>query len=281
MTRLCVLGGSGLIGSHVVHAAQAAGLEVMAPDRRSVDLSDRAAIERLVAAGRPDVIINAAGFTAVDAAEDAPEVVRAANVIGPTVLAETAQRAGAWLVQYSTDFVFGDDAPGERDEADPVSPVGVYASSKAEGERAVLAADPSALVARVGNVYGIGGRNFAAKLRGLLLARTPVGLDRERRMSPTTALAIARQTLALLPHHPCGIAHMTCHGEATWAAFGRTMAAALGLQAPPIEEKTSAALATRVHRPSVVLAKHSLARWGLDRMPDWPEAMQEYLRQTR
>ncbi len=72
MTRLCVLGGSGLIGSHVVHAAQAAGFEVTAPARRTGDLSDRAALERLVAAGRPDVIINAAGFTAVDAAEDAP-----------------------------------------------------------------------------------------------------------------------------------------------------------------------------------------------------------------
>ena len=277
MTRVLVLGGAGLVGSHVVGAATAAVLEVIAPDRRALDLCAPASIERAVAEARPDAIVNAAAFTAVDAAEDAPGLVHATNVTGPGALAETARRQGAWLVHYSTDFVFGDDAPGQRDEADPVSPVGVYAESKAAGERAVLAANPAALVARVGNVYGSGGRNFAARLHALLLARTPLVLDRERRMSPTAALAIAQQTLALLPHHPCGIAHMTCHGDATWAVFGRAMAAELGVEAPAIEERPSAALATRVHRPSVVLAKHALARWGLDRMPDWRAAMRQYL----
>ncbi len=280
MTRILVLGGTGLVGSHVVRAAQAAGHEVIAPGHEEVDLGDGAAIERAVAASRADVIINAAAFTAVDAAEDAPEAVRASNVTGPVALAEAARRQGhgAWLVHYSTDFVFGDGAPGERDESEPVSPVGVYAQSKAEGERALLAADPAALVARVGNVYGVSGRNFAARMPALLEARTPLVLDRERRMSPTTALAIARQTLALLPHRPAGIAHMTCHGEATWAVFGRALAAAMGIEASPIEERSTAELATRVPRPSVVLAKNALARWGLDRMPEWREGMREFLR---
>lgn len=268
-----MLGARGLVGSHVARASRGAGLEVVALDRAACDITDAIAIARALDAVQPDAIVNAAAFTAVDAAEDQVDASYAANVRAPALLAEAARRRGAWLLHYSTDFVYGDDRPGERDETEPPTPRGVYACHKAEGERAVLDTHPGAAVARVGNVWGEGGRNLAARLRGLLEARTPLRLDRERRCTPTSATAIAAQTLALLPERPGGILHMTCEGETTWYGFAVAMAAGLGLADPAIEPVASAELAMRVPRPSVVLAKNALRRLGLHRMPHWHEAL--------
>jgi dTDP-4-dehydrorhamnose reductase len=154
----------------------------------------------------------------------------------------------------------------------------VYATSKADGEVRVLAAAPRAAVARVGNVYGRGGRNFAARMRELLLAGQPLRVDCERRMSPTSARAIAAQTVALLAERPAGILHMTCAGDGTWFEFATALAAALGLGGARIEATPGAELKYRVHRPSVVLANNALARIGLDRMPPWREALADYVR---
>lgn len=190
------------------------------------DLADPEGLARTVAAVRPDAIVNAGAYTAVDQAESEPQAARAVNAIGPGALAEAAERCGAALVHYSTDYVF--DGSGQRawTEADATGPLNVYGATKLEGERRIAAACSRHLVLRTSWVYGRHGRNFIRTLLALARERDQLAVVDDQVGAPTGADLLADATaeaLRALLAAPrlAGLYHVAAAGETSWYGYAR------------------------------------------------------------
>ena len=278
--RALVLGAEGNLGrATVALLGSRPGWHATGLGRGDCDITDAAAVLRRIRRERPDVVILAAAYTNVDRAEAEPDECFRVNVYGAENVAHACRSSGAVLVAFSTDFVFDGNKSAPYVEEDPVRPRGVYASSKAAMENSLLRLVSDRLfLLRVGNLFGPWGRNFPSRLPALLLSRAPMRLDGERVMAPTSSLAVARQVAILLEHGaPPGIYHVACRGQATWADFARHVAARLGapLEAPVVR---TAELGLAAPRPAYSVLRNRRLEWlGLDRMPTWQRAADEFL----
>jgi len=194
------------------------------------DLADLEGIARTVAAVRPDAIVNAAAYTAVDKAESDAERARTINALAPGVLAQAAQRIGAPLVHYSTDYVF--DGSGDRPwvETDPTGPLSVYGRTKLEGEQRIAQAQPWHLVLRTSWVYGARGGNFARTMLRLARERDRLTVIDDQFGAPTGADLLADVTahaLRALLADPAkaGTYHVAAAGETSWNGYARFVVA--------------------------------------------------------
>jgi dTDP-4-dehydrorhamnose reductase len=188
--------------------------------------TDLAGLTRTVAAVRPDLIVNAAAYTAVDKAEDEPERARTVNALAPAAIAEAAARCGAALVHYSTDYVF--DGTGSRPwaESDPTHPLSVYGRTKLEGEQGVRDVLPRHLILRTSWVYGARGGNFARTMLRLARERTQLQVVDDQFGAPTGADLLADVTAhaarALLADAgKAGLYHVAASGETSWHGYAR------------------------------------------------------------
>ena len=292
--RVCILGATGSLGSEFVdllrHTKMAATpTTLVGASHADCDITDARAVDRFVAKHRPDWVILTAAWTNVDGAEAASDQAFAVNEQGSANVANTCRRLGARLVAFSTDFVFDGqdhDAPfsGRRRtkpyrEQDDTHPLSVYGRSKLAGDQAILAASPNAIVLRVGNLYGLGGRNFPARLADLLTRRAKgLRLDNERVMTPTWSAQVARQAVFLMEQNaPGGLYHVTCQGQATWAEFAHRLCDLLDLP-HDFSEIASADLNLPAPRPAYhVLDNARLANLGWDLMPAWRDALDTYV----
>lgn len=216
--KVLITGANGQVGQALQSPAPLKA-SLTALDRSTLDISDLEAVDRHIGQIRPDLIINAAAYTAVDRAELDAEAASAANKTGPANLALAAQRAGARLVHISTDFVFDGRASSPYRPDHPVAPLGLYGQSKAEGEAAVLASLPSALIIRTGWVYAATGSNFLVTMLRLMRERPEVRVVADQIGTPTHADSLARAiwSLAFGEHH--GILHYSDSGTASWYDF--------------------------------------------------------------
>ena len=275
--KLVVLGAGGLLGRHVVEelGRAAAPVEVVALDRARCDITRADDVrERTAGAG---AIINCAAFTNVDGAEQDEDGAWRANALGAENAARAAAAHRARLVHVSTDFVFDGAQAEPYDELARPNPQSIYARSKWAGEELAQKRCAELFLVRVQGLYGKGGGNFSSKLRRLVLDGKPLKLDGERRVQPTWARAAARQIAALLRTDAYGTYHVSCKGEATWAAFAARLAGKLGV-APRWQVVRSDELAAPAKRPPNCLFRHRmLALRGLDLMPTWEAAQDEYL----
>ena len=234
--RLVLLGRNGQVGWELQRSLATLG-EVIALDRNSVlpeggsgDLADLDGLRAAVRGLRPDVIVNAAAFTAVDRAESEPELAHAINAEAPGVLAEIAQATGAWLVHYSTDYVFDGSGSAPWSEDDPPEPLSVYGATKLEGERRVTAACARHLILRTSWVYAARGGNFARTMLRLAAERERLTVIDDQHGAPTGAELIADVTALVLRRVTgrdpgasahAGIYHLAAAGETTWAGYAR------------------------------------------------------------
>ena len=234
--RLLLLGRNGQVGWELQRSLAPLG-EVIALDRNSVlpnggsgDLADLDGLRAAVRGLRPDGIVNAAAFTAVDRAESEPERAHAINAEAPGVLAEAAQAVGAWLVHYSTDYVFDGSGSAPWVEDDPTGPLSVYGSTKLEGEQRITAACERHLIFRTSWVYAARGGNFAKTMLRLAAERDRLTVIDDQHGAPTGAELIADVTALalrqLVPQEPtatagAGIYHLVPDGETTWHAYAR------------------------------------------------------------
>ncbi len=227
--RILLIGRHGQVGWELERRLADLG-EVIATDRSSLDLADPDAIVRGVRSARPEVIVNAAAYTAVDRAESEPEVAGRINAAAPAVLAEEARRGHALLLHYSTDYVFDGAKPQPYTEEDATNPLNVYGASKLQGERAIAASACRHLILRTSWVYAARGKNFllsilraAREKRGLRVVDDQVG-------APTSAPAIAEATVRLLRTGKAeGLYHMSAGGKTTWHGFAEAILEEAGL----------------------------------------------------
>lgn len=225
--KILLFGKNGQVGWELQRSLAPLG-EVVALDSRSTELcGDLTQLDRLaetVAAVRPDFIVNAAAHTAVDKAESEPELARTINALAPSVLAEAAQRIGAGIVHYSTDYVFDGSGEARWKETDQAQPLNVYGQTKLEGEQLIAVACPRHLIFRTSWVYAARGGNFAKTMLRLAGEREHLTVINDQFGAPTGAELLADVTahaicaLVLHPEH-AGLYHLTASGETTWYGY--------------------------------------------------------------
>jgi dTDP-4-dehydrorhamnose reductase len=216
--KVLVTGAGGQLGQ-ALQACAPAGATLVALSHGELDIGDAAAVSRRTATERPDVVVNAAAYTAVDKAESDEAAAYRINAHGPGHLAAAARAEGARFVHVSTDFVFDGQSGIPYGPDHPTAPLGVYGASKRAGEEAVLAADPGALIIRTAWVYGVTGHNFVRTMLRLMAERDEVRVVADQIGTPTYAASLAQAIWALEAARGQGIHHWTDSGAASWYDF--------------------------------------------------------------
>ncbi|MGK2949454.1 MAG: dTDP-4-dehydrorhamnose reductase, partial [Acidimicrobiales bacterium] len=225
--RVLITGAAGQLGSDLVRTCAAAGDEVVAADRTVVDLGDRDAVYQAVLGIRPDVVIHAGAWTAVDACESDPERAFHINALATQWVADASRRAEAHLVAISTDYVFDGTKPEPYHEWDVPNPQSVYGRSKLAGEQAVAAHAPGACVVRTAWVCGAHGANMVKTV--LQLADRPeLAFVDDQRGSPSFTADLAPAIRGLAAARVSGTFHVTNEGDTTWYGFVREILAEAG-----------------------------------------------------
>ena len=241
--KILLLGKNGQLGWELQRSLAPLG-ELVALDRHSQnlcgDLTNLQGLAQMVQALRPDLIVNAAAHTAVDKAESEPELARAINALAAGVLAQEANRIGAWLIHYSTDYVF--DGSGNRpwNETDTPAPLSVYGQTKLEGERLIQAAGAKHLIFRTSWVYAARGGNFAKTMLRLAQERERLTVIDDQWGAPTGAELLADVTAhairqVLQRPQDAGIYHLAANGETTWNGYAKHVLDQAALAQPAIK----------------------------------------------
>lgn len=191
--------------------------------RPEFDLADFATIEACVERVRPDLVVSAAAYTAVDRAEDEPELALRINGEAPGVLARAAARAGASIIHLSTDYVFGGEGEAAWREDDPIAPVNAYGRSKAMSEAEVVASGADHAILRTSWVYSPYGSNFVRTMLRLAAERDSVRVVADQVGNPTSAADVAGGIAALIAQWRPGTYHLAGEGDASWAAFAEAI----------------------------------------------------------
>jgi dTDP-4-dehydrorhamnose reductase len=221
VTRWLVTGAAGMLGRDLTDLLQARGEEFTALARVDLDITDPAAVAKAVSVVKPDVVVNCAAWTAVDAAEEHEEAAFAINAGGAVNLAAACASVGALLVHPSTDYVFDGHASAPYAEDAPTAPSGAYGRTKLAGEQAVRAALPDAsYIVRTAWLYGAHGKNFVKTMLRLARNGTSPGVVADQHGQPTWTADVAGQIYALIDNAaPAGTYHATSSGQTTWFGF--------------------------------------------------------------
>ena len=276
MTRWLISGAGGMLGTDLAAALASRGWPVTGMDRASLDVTDAAAVTDAVARGRPDVVVNCAAWTAVDAAEASEEQALAVNSGGAANLAAACAGLGARMIQVSTDYVFAGNAGRPYAEGDVPAPSTAYGRTKLAGERAVLSRLPGAgYVVRTAWLYGAHGPNFVRTMIRLEGQRPTVDVVDDQLGQPTWTADVARQVIALVDAAAApGVYHATSSGQTTWYGLAREVFTLLGADPSRVRPIPSSALPRPAPRPAYsVLGHDSWAGPGIPPIGEWRTAL--------
>ena len=294
--KILLLGKNGQLGWELQRSLAPLG-ELVALDRNSQqlcgDLSNLPGLLETVQTVRPDLIVNAAAHTAVDKAESEPELARLINASAPGVLAQAAQQLGAWLVHYSTDYVFDGSGSQPWQEADTPAPLSVFGQTKLEGEQLIEAHCSKHLIFRTSWVYAARGGNFANTMLRLAQARERLTVIDDQWGAPTGAELLAdvsahaiRQVLQR--PQDAGIYHLAASGETTWHGYAKHVLAqaqraqaAIKIIAKEVASVPTSAFPTPARRPhnSRLNTAKLQATFGLT-LPPWQQGVDRMLVET-
>jgi len=260
--------------------------DVTALTRAELDFSNPDAVRAAVRTAKPEIVINAAAYTAVDKAESEQELARLVNAVAPGVIAEELAASGGWLVHYSTDYVF--DGSGDKPwiETDTTGPLSVYGQTKLDGELAIAAAGCRHVILRTSWVYAAVGRNFLHTMLRLGRDRDRLTIVDDQIGAPTTAEALTEATMIVTRQlvasgddaSASGVYHLTCAGATSWRGFAEAIFAAFAAKqkAPEVVGIPTTAYpmpATRPHNSRLSCEKFT-DQFGF-RMPEWEAALQD------
>jgi len=272
---ILIFGASGQLGRALMRALAGLG-PIHALDHKECDVGDSTALHAAVRRFAPGILINASAYTAVDKAEEERVAAFHINGVAPGLMADVALLSDAWLIHYSTDYVFDGRSGRPYTETDPTGAVSVYGQSKRMGEEAVLARPIVGFVLRTAWLYDRGGRNFLTTV-ARLAAAGPLRIVADQYGTPTSVDALAEATSTLIQHpeahNKSGLYHATCLGETSWHGFAQAIVDALGLKVP-VTAIGSQDYPTKATRPAYsVLDNTKLkAAFGIA-LPSWQEAL--------
>jgi dTDP-4-dehydrorhamnose reductase len=278
---ILVTGARGQLGFELARLLPAHGV-VTALDRSQLDLGDSDAIRTTVRTLRPQLIVNAAAYTAVDQAERESGRAEAINAHAPGVLAEEAKRLDALMIHYSTDYVFDGAATAPYTEDARVNPINAYGRSKWQGEQAVTAAGAKSLVLRTSWVYGLRGQNFLLTIRRLAAEREELRIVADQFGIPNWSRTLAEATSALVGQglaalaERSGLYHLSAHGSTSWFEFARAIIGKA--KKPRVLPITTAEYPTLARRPAyAVLATTKFERVFEFSLAGWRETLERCL----
>ena len=275
--RILITGSNGQVGTALAPALAPLG-ELHAFDRQSLELLDLQSIRNTVAKVRPDVIINAAAYTAVDRAEQERDAAFAVNVQAVKELAHQAKSVGALLIHFSTDYVFDGEKTAPYVETDVPAPLNVYGQSKLEGERAIAASGCRHFIFRTSWVYGPAGRNFVHAILAAAKAKPELRVVDDQRGAPTSSMAIAGAVAQVLSSASWstkadGIYHLSAAGETTWHGFAKAILEAKGIGTPLVAIRSDEyPVAARRPKNSLLDNGKIGAAFGIA-LPDWRQSL--------
>lgn len=294
--KILVTGGNGQVGWELQRSLACLG-EVTAPGRAALDMSQPETLRAAILALRPQWIVNAAAYTAVDKAESEPELAYVVNAEAPRILAACAAEIGANLVHYSTDYVFDGSGDTPWMEDAPINPLNVYGASKAAGETAIRTEHDRQLILRTSWVYGTRGANFLLTMQRLLRERPELKIVADQIGAPTWARHIAEATALIVSQiaspargadrpAPWGTYHLSNAGETSWFGFAEAIRSALaeageGAAADTLARLTaipSSDYPVPARRPlNSRLSSAKLARGFAVELPDWRVGLHQAL----
>jgi dTDP-4-dehydrorhamnose reductase len=292
--RILVTGANGQVGWHLQRTMAPMG-ELLAIDIDQVDLTDRDAVSRAVRDFAPNVVVNAAAYTAVDKAESEPKLARAINVDAPAQIAAECARTGALMVHYSTDYVYGGGKPSPYEESDATGPLSVYGETKLAGDQTIIASGCPNIILRTTWVYDIRGKNFLRTVLRLAREKAELRVVGDQFGAPTWARALAQATAiivarslehnSVMGHWQTGLFHLTAAGQTSWAGFAQAIIddyedfidwpADCGEYGEPLKAKRVVEITTEeYHTPAQrpknsVLSNNAIQRTFGIFMPDW------------
>lgn len=285
--KILLTGKNGQVGWELQRTLAALG-EVIATGSAELDLADADAIRRMARSVKPDLIVNAAAYTAVDRAEQEPGLAMAVNGAAPGILAEEARRLDAMLIHYSTDYVFSGEKAGPYTEADATGPLSTYGKTKLAGEQAIAAAGCRHLILRTSWVYGMRGKNFLLTMLRLLRERESVGVVNDQFGAPGWSRWLAEATLRVAASRPLAefptedsVYHLTPSGTISWHEFAceirHRMNCPAAVVAIPTEDYPTPA---RRPKNSALSGARIEREFGLYR-PDWKDLLGLCLRDAQ
>ena len=284
-SRWLVVGANGMLGHDLMEVISESGHDVVGMDLPEIDITSASSVAAALDGAQPQVVVNAAAYTAVDAAEEHEDVALRVNGEGPRVLAEAvAARPDLRLVHISTDYVFAGDASTPYAEDAPTAPRSAYGRTKLAGEIAVRNALPDrGFIVRTAWLYGVHGANFVKTMLALEASKQEISVVDDQHGQPTWSRDLARQIVALLGSGaPSGIYHGTSSGETTWFDLTQEIYRLIGADPDRVQPTTTDAFPRPAPRPAYSVLGHG--RWGeigLDPIRHWSEALTEALPQMR
>ena len=278
--KVLLTGGKGMLGRTICRTL-GNRFEIVPTDLPEADITDEDCIDRVIAEARPDAVIHCAAMTAVDKCEEAVDLAYRLNARGTANVAAACNRLGVRLIAVSTDYVFAGDSDRPYSEFDHANGGNtVYGKSKFAGEELVRQLCPDHCICRISWLYGFGGPSFVHAMLKLADGTRPVlKVVADQRGNPTSALAVARQLGHLLERPKLrGTFHMTCEGEASWSEFAEEIFRLAGRR-QAVQPCTTDEFPRPAPRPkNSRLDKMGIRLAGLPTMPDWKEALAEFMK---
>lgn len=277
--RILVTGASGQLGYDVERELERRGIEHLGTSSRELDITDREAVERLMAAYRPDAAIHCAAYTKVDLAEDEPERCWAVNADGTRNLAAACRKTGAKMLYISTDYVFPGTGERSYETGDPTGPVNTYGRSKLAGELAVQSLLEKYFIVRISWVFGKNGNNFVKTMLRLAETKAELSVVCDQIGSPTYTADLAPLLCDMVQTERYGVYHATNEGTCAWSEFAEAIFELAGRQVVVHPIPTSA-YPTRAARPlNSRMSKERLHSNGFQELPEWKNALARYLKE--
>lgn len=244
----------------------------------TVDITQRASVDALLAAAKPDVAVNCAAYTNVDGAEREPDEAYRVNAWGVWNLGAACAAADVDLLHVSTDFVFNGEASVPYTEFDRPNPINVYGASKWAGEQALQWSGARYWIVRTQWLYGIHGKNFAYTMMRLAKERTEIPVVEDQRGAPAYAVDVAEIIRTVVEGCPPGVYHANNAGECSWYEFARAIVERAGHNPDMIRPIPASQYPTPTRRPAYsTLRRYSLELQGLDTVRPWPAALDDFM----
>ncbi len=275
--KVLVTGVTGQLGFDVMRELARRDIEAEGATRKDFSLTEKEKAQKFIKDYRPDVVIHCAAYTAVDKAEDEPEVAMAINHDGTRMLAEICRDIDAKMIYISTDYVFPGDGQDFYEPPMPKDPKNVYGKSKLLGEEAVQEILEKYFIVRISWVFGINGKNFVRTMLNLAETHKELTVVADQTGSPTYTFDLSRLLVDMAESDKYGVYHATNEGICSWAEFAEEIFRQSGKEVK-VTPVTSDKYPTKATRPkNSRLSKNSLDAAGFSRLPHWKDALGRYL----
>jgi dTDP-4-dehydrorhamnose reductase len=275
--KVLLTGAKGMLGTDVAKRLNELKIDFIGIDIDELDITDESAVHAFISDYKPNAIIHCAAYTAVDKAEDEPELCMKVNAIGTENLARACREINAAMLYISTDYVFNGEGEMPYETYSPKAPLSVYGKSKLAGEEAVLRHLDKHYIVRVSWVFGQSGNNFVKTMLRLAETKDEINVVGDQIGSPTYTVDLAVLLCDMIVSEKYGVYHATNEGFCSWAEFAEKImkASESSCKVNPI---TTEQYPTKAVRPkNSRMSKNSLDEAGFERLPVWAEALKRYL----